>query len=179
MSSAPKQDHRQQRILAMDLESAAHPPQLLDSRSRDNSFHGDDDDRMPLLDPTAADDANSTGLIAKRPKNQWQIIPQKKRNVVVILLIAVLLVLISIAVIAGMMVLLDSKDQGPNRKVLIHAKNGAVATELDTCSIIGVKILREGGNAVDAAIASGICIGSINMFSAGIGGSPIPRFSPV
>ena len=179
MSSPPKQDSSQQKILQTDPECAAYPAQLLDTSSRENSFHGNDDDRTPLLDPGAADNANSANLIVKRPKNRWQIILRKKRYILVILLIAILLLLISTVVIAGMLVHLDSKEQGPNRKVLIHAKNGAVATELDTCSIIGVKILREGGNAVDAAIASGISIGSINMFSSGIGGSPIPRFSPV
>ena len=157
----------------MDPESAGHPTQALDSA---NSFHGNEDDRTPLLYPNIADDVNNRDLVDK-PKNRWQIISKKKRNIVVVSLIATLLVLICTAVVAGILVHRDSTEQGGNRKVLIHAKNGAVATELDTCSTIGVKILREGGNAVDAAIASGICIGSINMFSAGIGGSQ-PAFSP-
>ncbi|KAF9193210.1 hypothetical protein BGZ51_003959 [Haplosporangium sp. Z 767] len=56
------------------------------------------------------------------------------------------------------------------KPVLIKAKNGAVAAEEIHCSEIGVDVLKEGGNAVDAAIASCLCIGTINSFSAGIGG---------
>ncbi|KAK3841664.1 MAG: nucleophile aminohydrolase [Linnemannia gamsii] len=53
---------------------------------------------------------------------------------------------------------------------LIKAKNGAVATEEIHCSEIGVQVLVDGGNAVDAAIASCLCIGTVNSFAAGIGG---------
>ncbi|KAG6904600.1 hypothetical protein DXG01_008765, partial [Tephrocybe rancida] len=39
-----------------------------------------------------------------------------------------------------------------NPAYLIEAKHGAVAAENKRCSDIGVQILQEGGNAVDAAI---------------------------
>lgn len=48
--------------------------------------------------------------------------------------------------------------------------NGAVATDAGKCSEIGRDILKKGGSAVDAAIASSLCIGVVNMHSAGIGG---------
>ncbi|KAI1318952.1 hypothetical protein EDD11_005386 [Mortierella claussenii] len=57
-----------------------------------------------------------------------------------------------------------------NTPSLIKAKHGAVATEEIHCSEIGVQVLKDGGNAMDAAIASCLCIGTVNMFSAGIGG---------
>ncbi|KAG1562954.1 hypothetical protein G6F49_000432 [Rhizopus delemar] len=47
---------------------------------------------------------------------------------------------------------------------------GAVAVETKECSDIGVQILKEGGNSVDAAIASTLCIGVMNNFATGIGG---------
>ncbi|KAG1350332.1 hypothetical protein G6F62_003306 [Rhizopus arrhizus] len=47
---------------------------------------------------------------------------------------------------------------------------GAVAVETKECSEIGVQILKEGGNSVDAAIASALCIGVMNNFATGIGG---------
>ncbi|KAF9917569.1 hypothetical protein BX616_000567, partial [Lobosporangium transversale] len=53
---------------------------------------------------------------------------------------------------------------------LVKAKHGAVAAEEIHCSEIGVQVLKDGGNAMDAAIASCLCIGTVNMFSAGIGG---------
>lgn len=52
-----------------------------------------------------------------------------------------------------------------NRIVLVEAQNGAVASENKRCSEIGVGVLKEGGNAVDAAIASTLCVGVVNMFS--------------
>ncbi|KAE9411559.1 gamma-glutamyltranspeptidase [Gymnopus androsaceus JB14] len=57
-----------------------------------------------------------------------------------------------------------------NPAYLIEAQNGAVASENVRCSEMGVKIMKEGGNAVDAAVTSSLCIGVVNMFSAGIGG---------
>ena len=48
---------------------------------------------------------------------------------------------------------------------LIEAKHGAVAAENERCSTIGVQVLKEGGNAVDAAITSALCVGVVNMFS--------------
>jgi hypothetical protein len=166
--SSPKQ-----KLVADDPESATHPTEVLERTSGEDSRHendNDDDDRVPFLG-AVTNDPNEPELHGKHPKTRWQIISQTKRNVLVILLIAIFLVLFSAGVIAWKVIHRDTIEGRGNRKILIHAKHGAVATELDTCSNIGVKILREGGNAVDAAIASGICIGSINMFSAGIGGS--------
>lgn len=52
-----------------------------------------------------------------------------------------------------------------NPAYLILAHNGAVASENKRCSDIGVEVLKEGGNAVDAVIAATFCTGVVNMFS--------------
>ncbi|KAJ3268964.1 hypothetical protein HDV01_002074, partial [Terramyces sp. JEL0728] len=48
--------------------------------------------------------------------------------------------------------------------------NGAVATEHELCSDIGVNVLKDGGSAVDSAVATCICIGTVNFYASGIGG---------
>ncbi|KAL8287474.1 hypothetical protein RQP46_003332 [Phenoliferia psychrophenolica] len=50
------------------------------------------------------------------------------------------------------------------------ATHGAVATEAAPCTEIGIKTLEAGGNAADAIIASGLCVGTIAAYHSGIGG---------
>ncbi|CAO3597520.1 unnamed protein product [Absidia cylindrospora] len=53
---------------------------------------------------------------------------------------------------------------------LANGTHGAVAVETQECSDVGVEVLRQGGNAVDSAIASALCIGVMSNFATGIGG---------
>ena len=52
-----------------------------------------------------------------------------------------------------------------NTAYLIKAKNGAVASENEICSNLGVDVMKKGGNAVDAAVSVTLCVGVVNMFS--------------
>ncbi|KAI9827416.1 MAG: hypothetical protein M1819_006957 [Sarea resinae] len=51
-----------------------------------------------------------------------------------------------------------------------HDKLGAVASESDRCSRIGIDLLRRGGNAADAMVGTVLCVGTIGMYHSGIGG---------
>jgi hypothetical protein len=57
------------------------------------------------------------------------------------------------------------QSQTRNPAILVKAKHGAVATEFNICSETGVGILKAGGNAIDAGIASTLCIGVASMYS--------------
>ena len=54
--------------------------------------------------------------------------------------------------------------------ILATGRKAGVATENQVCSRIGMDVLLEKGTAVDAAVASTLCVGVLNMFSSGIGG---------
>ena len=47
------------------------------------------------------------------------------------------------------------------------AKKGAVASESDICSRIGIDILEEGGNAADSLVGTVFCIGVVGMYHSG------------
>lgn len=73
---------------------------------------------------------------------------------------------------------LSASLSGPrNPAYLVEATRGAVATENGVCSQTGVDVLKDGGNAVDAAVASTLCIGVTNMFSCVLHTPPAVRSS--
>ncbi|KAL0270529.1 UNVERIFIED_CONTAM: hypothetical protein PYX00_007915 [Menopon gallinae] len=49
-------------------------------------------------------------------------------------------------------------------------KSGTVASDSYECSNIGIDVLKAGGNAVDAGIATTFCLGVVNFHVTGIGG---------
>ncbi|XP_015075087.1 glutathione hydrolase 1-like [Solanum pennellii] len=57
-----------------------------------------------------------------------------------------------------------------DRREVIKGNRGVVATDDGRCSRIGRDVLREGGHAVDAAVAAAFCLGVVSPASSGIGG---------
>ena len=56
------------------------------------------------------------------------------------------------------------------RKAAVRGKNGLIATQHYRASEVGAEILRRGGNAVDAAVAAGLMLGTVEPWMSGIGG---------
>ncbi|KAF1943619.1 gamma-glutamyltranspeptidase-like protein [Clathrospora elynae] len=54
--------------------------------------------------------------------------------------------------------------------ILKDGQLGAVASESDICSHIGIDLLKLGGNAADAMVGTVACIGVVGMYHSGIGG---------
>ena len=56
------------------------------------------------------------------------------------------------------------------RKAAVRGSNGLVATQHYRASEVGAAILRAGGNAIDAAVAAGLTLGTVEPWMSGIGG---------
>uniref|UniRef100_A0A0E0PA17 Glutathione hydrolase n=1 Tax=Oryza rufipogon TaxID=4529 RepID=A0A0E0PA17_ORYRU len=56
------------------------------------------------------------------------------------------------------------------RREVVTSPHGAVAADDGRCSRIGRDALRDGGNAVDAAVAASLCLGVVSPASSGVGG---------
>lgn len=53
---------------------------------------------------------------------------------------------------------------------IVESEQGVVAADDGRCSEIGASMLRKGGHAIDAAVATALCLGVVNPMASGIGG---------
>ncbi|KAG0264980.1 hypothetical protein BG011_005736 [Mortierella polycephala] len=130
----------------------------------------------PSFEGNTNNPQETASLLGGQRRNNGQPRPAKRslsgdaRKKIIITLASisgVLLIILAVALVRKIGTAPSIEKSTPS---LIRAMHGAVATEEIHCSEIGVQVLKDGGNAVDAAVASCLCIGTVNMFSAGIGG---------
>ncbi|KAF3772948.1 Gamma-glutamyltranspeptidase 3 [Nymphaea thermarum] len=112
-----------------------------------------------------------TPLLSRNRSVSWR----RRSWLPLVLLISTILVLLTIGVFAGapqmarMFGSLRVRNSGDEGDV-IQAAHGVVAADDARCSDIGTAVLREGGHAVDAAVATALCLGVVSLMSSGIGG---------
>ncbi|XP_063220057.1 glutathione hydrolase 1 proenzyme-like isoform X2 [Bacillus rossius redtenbacheri] len=95
--------------------------------------------------------------------NCWSLVTSEEGGIGSLRCISLFFVSITVAVTIALSVHIY---QG-NVELVPH---GSVATDSHKCSIMGTEILKQGGNAVDAAIASTLCLGVYNFHVTGLGG---------
>ncbi|KAG9458273.1 hypothetical protein H6P81_002781 [Aristolochia fimbriata] len=61
---------------------------------------------------------------------------------------------------------LENGEQGE----VVESEVGVVATDDKRCSEVGASVLKNGGHAVDSAVATTFCLGVVNPMASGIGG---------
>lgn len=68
----------------------------------------------------------------------------------------------------------DDTPDVPEPKADTYAfASAAVASDNEQCSRVGAEILQKGGNAVDGAISTALCLGVLQQFASGIGGGGV------
>ncbi|KAL9266071.1 Glutathione hydrolase 3-like protein [Drosera capensis] len=58
----------------------------------------------------------------------------------------------------------------PKVSEIVESEKGVVAADDARCSEVGASVLRKGGHAVDAAVATALCLGVVSSISSGVGG---------
>lgn len=79
-------------------------------------------------------------------------------------------IVVPLALLAALLVSPAHADPGPKKVPTRQGYGGAVTSVDPYASRIGLRVLKAGGNAVDAAVATAAALGVTEPFSAGIGG---------
>lgn len=96
-------------------------------------------------------------------------------TMIIMTIFVILPLLITLAVVASRKNSNSSDDESNEldnswNNYYASSTNAAVSTDVGTCSEIGATVLSNGGNAIDAAVASSLCLGVLSPISSGLGG---------
>uniref|UniRef100_A0A7N0TR27 Glutathione hydrolase n=2 Tax=Kalanchoe fedtschenkoi TaxID=63787 RepID=A0A7N0TR27_KALFE len=103
-------------------------------------------------------------------RRRWR---TKRLLIIIISTTLTLAVLVLGLVLSGNLVVISTNysiHKGNDDGVIVESEKGVVAADDARCSEIGASILRENGHAIDAAVATALCVGVVNPMASGIGG---------
>ncbi|XP_014517978.1 glutathione hydrolase 3 isoform X1 [Vigna radiata var. radiata] len=105
-----------------------------------------------------------------------QVLPYKQKWIKIIFCAFVAATIVGVVVkdstSYGILSRAEKYDEGmtTSDEDIVESDVGVVATDDARCSAIGVSLIKQGGHAVDAAVAAALCIGVVLSASSGIGG---------